>query len=79
MAAERQAGAGTEENKENERPPAAAGKAGRLGDTLGLESILTPGGRRGPAEETHTVQPARELTCQSGWGARGPGGYPALC
>lgn len=43
MAAERQggrggAGGGAEENKENERPPGA--RAGRLGDSLGLESIL---------------------------------------
>ncbi|KAM5136069.1 signal recognition particle subunit SRP68 [Mantella aurantiaca] len=37
MAAERQAGAGTEENKENEKPQ--AGKTGPLRDTLGLEIL----------------------------------------
>ncbi|KAM9296495.1 signal recognition particle subunit SRP68 [Gastrophryne carolinensis] len=39
MAAERQAGAGNEENKENERPASGTGKAGSLGDSLGLEIL----------------------------------------
>ncbi|KAM4663077.1 signal recognition particle subunit SRP68 [Discoglossus pictus] len=38
MAAERQLGTGMDENKENERP-AAGGKTGRLGDSLGLEIL----------------------------------------
>ncbi|XP_068119844.1 signal recognition particle subunit SRP68 [Hyperolius riggenbachi] len=40
MAAERQPAAGTEENKENERPATGGGKAaGSMGDTLGLEIL----------------------------------------
>ncbi|XP_063816631.1 signal recognition particle subunit SRP68 [Pseudophryne corroboree] len=38
MAAERQSGAGAEDNKENERP-VAGGKSGALGDTLALEIL----------------------------------------
>ncbi|CAJ0951682.1 unnamed protein product [Ranitomeya imitator] len=65
MAAERQSGATMEENKENERP-LAGGKTAALGDTLGLESILTPGceGGRGCGRERGSCR----LTCQCGSG-----------
>ncbi|KAI6075626.1 hypothetical protein LUU34_00267100 [Aix galericulata] len=81
MAAERQggrggAGGGAEENKENERPPGA--RAGSLGDSLGLESILRGeergwGWRRGRTGDGGRGRPGPGLV-----GGRGAGSFAFL-